>query len=257
MSLGAGARASVDFLGLEFDRLVPDSALADVLDCAGADRFSYVVTPNVDHMVGLYRQPGSADNDVLWAAYRGADRRLCDSRILAVLARRDGIDLPVVAGSDLTRMLLEKPLPKGMKAALIGGDAAQLAWLCEQQPDAEWLHHKPPMGVRRNAAAQMAIAEFVEQSQARLLLFSIGAPQSELVCWQIAQRGKARGVALCIGASIEFLTGDKQRAPAWMQRLNLEWAFRLLSEPSRLWRRYLIEGPKIFKIWWGWRGKKG
>jgi exopolysaccharide biosynthesis WecB/TagA/CpsF family protein len=60
-------------------------------------------------------------------------------------------------------------------------------------------------------------------------------------------------VALCIGASIEFLSGARRRAPRWMQRAGLEWAFRLLSEPRRLWRRYIVEGPRIFVIWYRWR----
>ena len=86
-----------------------------------------------------------------------------------------------------------------------------------------------------------------------LFFFAIGAPQSELVCALAVERGKARGVGLCIGASLEFLTGAKSRAPLWMQRAGLDWLFRLASEPARLWRRYLVEGPQIFLIWWRWR----
>ena len=85
------------------------------------------------------------------------------------------------------------------------------------------------------------------------LFFAIGAPQSEIVFAEILERGQARGVALCIGASLEFLTGAKTRAPLWMQRAGLEWLFRLGTEPRRLWRRYLVEGPKIFGIWRRWR----
>ena len=87
----------------------------------------------------------------------------------------------------------------------------------------------------------------------RACIFSaIGAPQSELICALIRQRGEATGVGLCIGASLEFLTGAKRRAPRWMQKAGLEWLFRLANEPGRLWRRYLLEGPAIFWIWWRW-----
>ena len=64
------------------------------------------------------------------------------------------------------------------------------------------------------------------------------------------------GVGLCIGASIEFLSGAKRRAPLWVRRLRIEWAFRLASEPRRLWRRYLIEGPRIFAIWRDWKRQR-
>jgi UDP-N-acetyl-D-mannosaminuronic acid transferase (WecB/TagA/CpsF family) len=71
------------------------------------------------------------------------------------------------------------------------------------------------------------------------------------LCGEIQLKG-ATGVGLCIGASLEFLTGAKRRAPLWLQRLGLEWLFRLLTEPRRLWRRYLVEGPRIFVLWWRW-----
>jgi exopolysaccharide biosynthesis WecB/TagA/CpsF family protein len=68
-----------------------------------------------------------------------------------------------------------------------------------------------------------------------------------------AERGDAVGVGLCVGASLEFLVGRIRRAPSWMQAARLEWLHRLLSEPRRLARRYLIEGPKILAIWGRWR----
>jgi len=60
-------------------------------------------------------------------------------------------------------------------------------------------------------------------------------------------------VGLCVGASLAFLTGQLRRAPRAMQVLHLEWLFRLLSEPRRLWRRYVLKGPRIFHIWWKYR----
>ena len=111
-------------------------------------------------------------------------------------------------------------------------------------------HLDPPMGVRDDVRAQQTIAEFVEREGAQVVLFAIGAPQSEIVAHLIATRGRSGGVGLCIGASVEFLSGAKRRAPAWMQGLGLEWAFRLASEPRRLWRRYVVKGPRIFALWW-------
>jgi exopolysaccharide biosynthesis WecB/TagA/CpsF family protein len=78
-------------------------------------------------------------------------------------------------------------------------------------------------------------------------------PQQEMIAHAIAAQSGARGTALCIGASIDFLTGRARRAPRWMQRLSIEWLHRLLSDPARLWRRYLIEGPRIFAMAWRWR----
>jgi len=241
-----------EFLGLSFDAIDITGAQSAVVSRVCDERFSYVVTPNVDHLVGLDR---SKDPN-LRAAYEGAALCLCDSRILARLAALVDIRLPVVPGSDLTRDLLGYALARG-RIAVIGGDTLLHAALARIYPRFEWLFHVPPMGLRDNADARAAVADFVIASEPDVVLFAVGAPQSELLCAEIAARGGARGVALCIGASLEFLTGAKRRAPRWMQRAGLEWLFRLLSEPRRLWRRYLVEGPRIFAIWWRWRAAAG
>lgn len=252
MTEPAGRGGEVAFLGLGFARLDLDGAVRWVRAAMVAPRFRYVVTPNVDHLVRLHAE-AEPWHAAFAAAEAAADLTLNDSRILARLAALSGIDLPLVPGSDLTRMLFaDEPLPMA-RVALIGGGAGEADWLRARLPHAEVLHLEPPMGVLRNLAAQQSIADFIEREAPALTLFAIGAPQSEIVAHLVQQRGRAGGVALCIGASIEFLTGGKRRAPRLLQRLSLEWAFRLASEPRRLWRRYLVEGPRIFVIWARWR----
>ena len=60
-------------------------------------------------------------------------------------------------------------------------------------------------------------------------------------------------MGLCVGASLDFLGGKARRAPVWVQRARLEWLHRLVQEPGRMWRRYLVEGPKVFLLWQRWR----
>lgn len=245
--------ARTGFLGLGFDALSPEQALEWVHAAAAGDRFRVVVTPNVDHVVMLHKSGVEGWRPGYRAAVAGADLVVNDSRILARLARMAGIDLPVVPGSDLTRALVEQGIPPGEGVVLIGGSPDEARWLQRALPKARIFHFEPPMGVRDRPELHDLIAEFVERQDAAYVLIAIGAPQSELVAHRIAQRGKARGVALCIGASVEFLSGARRRAPRWMQAIGMEWAFRLLSEPRRLWRRYLVEGPRIFAIWLRWR----
>lgn len=252
---GAPTRAPLEFLGVAFTPLELPEAERWVLDALAAPRFRYVVTPNVDHVVRLHRGD-PAWRDAFAAAEAAADLCLNDSRILAKLARMADVELPVTPGSDLTRNLLEHGLPRETRVALIGGGDADLAWLRQQLAGSEVLHCQPPMGVLRSAAAQQTIVDFVETARPHLTLFAIGAPQSEIVAHQLQRRARTGGVGLCIGASIEFLTGAKRRAPRIMQHFGLEWAFRLASEPRRLWRRYLVEGPPILAIWWRWRQER-
>lgn len=236
----------IEFLGLVFDDLSDKRALEIIKQRVKLPGFYYIITPNVDHVV-TFNQTADVATAV---AYSSADMTLCDSRILSKLARLSGVEIDAVPGSDLTRELLKEKMP--WRCVVVGGDAAMHAKVSAIYPQFHWAFFEPPMGVRRDPLARMKIAEFVEDASADFIFFAIGAPQSEITCYEIAMRGRANGVALCIGASLEFLTGAKKRAPDWMQRTSLEWLYRLISEPKRLWRRYLVDGPPIFGIWLRW-----
>ena len=244
--IAPSSKKKIRFLGLDFDIMNQDRTLGLIGDWVRRDKFSYVVTPNVSHVVWYDRERkiGSDAAD----AYAHADLTVCDSRILESLARKSGIELPVVTGSDLTARLINEGGPWS-RLAVVGGTAEMHAKLQRKFPHYDWIFHEPGHGLRDDPAARLKIARFVEETKADIIFFAIGAPQSEMCCHEIAQRGRATGVALCIGASLEFLTDIKHRAPRWMQRSKLEWCHRLMSEPKRLWRRYLIESPRVFSIW--------
>lgn len=246
---------SREFLGVRFDLLSKEAALKR-LSGAGADApFSYVVTPNVDHLVRLHDTKQAERS--LKPLYDGADLCLCDSRILRLLGRLRGVDLPVVPGSELTALMFEQLIRSGDRIAVIGGDEDLLAGLQDRYRQVEFVQHCPPMGLRTNAAARRWAAEFIAKSGARFCFIAVGSPQQEMIAAEAKALPGARGTALCIGASLEFLTGQQNRAPRIVQRLNLEWAHRLFSDPKRMWRRYLIEGPRIFALTYRWTRPAG
>jgi exopolysaccharide biosynthesis WecB/TagA/CpsF family protein len=238
------------FLSLAITPLTPATALVEVRKRSREPRFSFIVTPNVDHVVRLSRE---AVDGPFRTAYRAAGLRLCDSRILAALARLCGEDLPVVAGSDLTARLFAETLGPDDEIAIVGGSAVLRQSLEQRYPSFRFIHIAPPMGLAHDTAARLAVVEAVERAGANFVFLAVGAPQSEMIAAEIAARRLAGGVGLCVGASLEFVTGLKRRAPMWMQRLKIEWLHRLMSEPRRLWRRYLVEGPAIFIIVARWR----
>jgi N-acetylglucosaminyldiphosphoundecaprenol N-acetyl-beta-D-mannosaminyltransferase len=182
---------------------------------------------------------------------------LCDSRVLARLARWYGVALPLAPGSDLTARLFEEVALPGDRIAIVGGDAALLATLESRYPRLSFVQHVPPMGLLHDAGALDAAAAFGGAAQARFLLIAVGSPQQEIVAARIAEVPGARGIALCIGASLDFIAGRQRRAPRVVQRLGLEWAHRLASQPRRLWRRYLVEGPHIFRMARRWHATRG
>lgn len=241
-------RSTVEFLGVKFANLTYEE-VADELDrLSQLDSFSYVVTPNVDHVVLLHEGDDKDIKERFNQAYKAAVLRLCDSRILQLLGMLRGINLTVVTGSDLTAFLFDKGHFNGRKLAIIGGDESMLLELRDRFPEIDIVQHIPPMGVLKNAEATQAIEAFLAISSCDYTLLAFGAPQSEIIASQCVDAGQSRGVGLCIGASIEFVLGRKSRAPLWMQKARLEWAHRLFSEPTRLWKRYLIKGPTILTL---------
>jgi UDP-N-acetyl-D-mannosaminuronic acid transferase (WecB/TagA/CpsF family) len=117
--------------------------------------------------------------------------------------------------------------------------------------DVRW--HEPPMGLRSNPEAVAECARFVAENPSRFVLICVGSPQQEMIAEACLDRGDCTGVGLCVGASLDFLGGKARRAPVWVQRARLEWLHRLVQEPGRMWRRYLVEGPKVFLLWQRWR----
>ena len=242
------APATTRFLDLPMSLLTFREVVDWVFARADGEVFSFIVTPNVDHVVQLDRRDGRIGR-AFAAAYGAAALVLCDSRILQRLARLSGLALPLVPGSDLTAALLADSRISGRTVAIVGGGEELLPALERRVPTVTFVQHRPPMKAMHDEAAMTMIERFVAETCADIVFFAIGAPQSELVAHRCLRAGGARGVGLCVGASLEFVTGGKRRAPRWMQRAGLEWAFRLGTEPRRLWRRYLVEGPRIFRIW--------
>ena len=249
----ARAGARVRFLSLAFDPLTLDQALGWLANRDAAAAFAYVITPNVDHMVRLEQAIPP-----IRRAYETADLCVCDSRVLARLARLAGEALTVVPGSDLTPAALAHVYGPGDRVCLIGGTAEAAQALTAQHPGITVLQHSPPMGLLHDAAARRAAILFAAEAKARVVLLAVGSPQQELLAWEMRDSGLVHGTALCIGASVDFLVGTQARAPVMVQRAGFEWAWRLARNPQRLWRRYLVDGPAIFPLVWRWRrGRRG
>ncbi|WP_246167540.1 WecB/TagA/CpsF family glycosyltransferase [Sphingomonas piscis] len=173
-----------------------------------------------------------------------------------MLARLQGTDLPVVAGSDLTSRLLHEVVRPKDSIAIVGGSLKLLDQLRLLFPHVLFTQHIPPMGLRNDFAAQEAAADFVLRQNARFIFIAVGSPQQEMIAASVYRRGGAGGVALCVGAALDFVAGLQRRAPRPVQLLGLEWAYRLCRDPRRMWRRYLVEGPRIFILAARYRNSK-
>jgi exopolysaccharide biosynthesis WecB/TagA/CpsF family protein len=217
-------------------------AFANVAAGFGQRSYGYVVTPNADHLIRWHQ-----DADFR-AYYADASYVLLDSRFLASLVRRmNGVRAPVCTGSDLTERILSRAVAPQDRIVLIGGAESQARKLEARYGLCNLQHFNPPMGFANDPAALETCLAFIERhSPFRYCLLAVGAPRQEMLAQALRTRGLARGLALCIGASIDYLTGKERRAPLWMQHLGAEWLFRLMQHPARLAHRYLVRGPRVF-----------
>lgn len=229
---------TVDLLGLSFDDLNVPETVTRLLDRSPSAPFAYVVTPNADHLARLRRLPA------LVPIYQGAWLRLLDSHLIFNLARLCRLTAPRVAtGTDVTALLLSSLLTQDI--AIIGFSAKHLPALQERCPNANFILHTPPMNLLQNPQAFAEARDFAVRAKARFTLIGLGSPLQEVLAQAIAAHPDATGIGLCIGAALEFCAGVKPRAPVWMQRAGLEWFHRLIRNPRRLSRRYLIDDPPV------------
>jgi len=208
----------------------------------GQERFAYVVTPNVDHLLRF------RDDAAFRTYYQNAGYILLDSRLAACLLRvMKGMRVRVCTGSDLTVALLSQVAAPSDRIVLIGGSREQAEQIAGLYGLKNLRHHNPPMGFISDPEAVEKCLQFIETaSPFRFCFIAVGSPQQEALAHRLESRGVARGLALCVGASLNFVTGVERRAPRWMQHLALEWLYRLLRNPRRLAYRYLVRGPRIF-----------
>ncbi len=222
-----------------------DCNLSDFMRIAasfGSDTYAYAVTPNVDHLIRFCEDASFRE------LYQTAGFVLLDSRFLAYLLRLiGGLRLPTCPGSDITAQLFESVIGPDDKLLVVGGTEQQAQILSKRFGLRGLKHWNPPMGFINDPAAVEACLRFIEsESPFRFCVLAVGCPQQELLAKALQTRGRARGLALCVGASINFLTGAERRAPLWIQNVGFEWLYRLLHNPTRLARRYLVRGPRIF-----------
>jgi N-acetylglucosaminyldiphosphoundecaprenol N-acetyl-beta-D-mannosaminyltransferase len=235
------------FLNSAFDRIGLDTALERIGGRNPDNSFAFVVTPNVDHLVRL-------ETDTLLATlYAQAWLTVCDSRILELIGRMSGEQIEIAPGSDLTAKLFDTRIDPTQPLTIIGGDSKVVAAVTERYglQDVRW--HEPPMGLRSKPEAVAECARFVAENKSRFVFICVGSPQQEMIAEACLDRGDCTGIGLCVGASLDFLGGKAQRAPLWIQKTRMEWLHRLLQEPQRMWRRYLVDGPKVFMLWHRWR----
>lgn len=205
---------------------------------AAARRLGFTVfTLNLDHLVHLRRHAS------FQVAYLDADFVTADGAPVVALARRQSNCVVRTTGADLVVPLVQSAAKHKLPIFLFGTTNNALAqasrYLIDQTGGSLEIagRESPPVGFDPESTDADAAIERIGASGARLCLVALGAPKQEL----FAARAKARGLRVgfvCIGAALDFLAGEQVRAPKAMQDWNLEWLWRLMTNPRRLTVRY-------------------
>lgn len=235
---------TIQLFGMKIDSLRMPEAVARVrtwIDEPFA-RLRYVVTPNLDHAV-LFQ-----DRADLRAAYAEASLTIPDGQPLIWASRLLRKPLPErVAGSDLVPRLFDDADRRGKELTVfLLGAAPGVGARAAEAIAKRWNHvrvvgvESPPIGFDKNEAENERLLQAIEQAAPDLLLVGLGAPKQELWIHRHRKRIHAKA-ALGIGAVIDFLAGERQRAPIWMQRCGIEWVHRISQEPKRLGKRYAYD----------------
>lgn len=252
-------RSCIAILGVPFDSVTMEDTTELIEEMVSSRRPHYLATANVDFTVQ------ALEDEELRRILFDAHLVVCDGTPLLWASRWLGHRLPErVAGSDLVPILLGLAARKGYRIYFLGGRAdvteRAIANIRREYPGLNVVGSDSPAYAPLHEMEHEKIGARIRAAKPDLLFVSFGCPKQEK--W-ISMNYRALSVPVCVGvgATIDFLAGEKARAPRWMRHCGLEWSFRLLQEPRRLFHRYVkdfwVFGRGILRQWLMMRPSQG
>lgn len=226
-----------------------DETVALIEQIIDAGKKGYVVAVNVDVLVKIENDP------YLKKIADEADLTLVDGKPLVWISKLH--HKPVkskISGSDLVPRLCNVASENGYSVFILGGKdgIAEKAKnnLLKKLPNITIVGtYSPPLGFEKNKDELEKINSLISNAKPNILIVCFGCPKQEKWIYENYQKYDAN-VSICAGATVDFLAGNIKRAPRWMSEFGLEWFYRFLMEPKRLFKRYFIDDLKIFELTW-------
>jgi N-acetylglucosaminyldiphosphoundecaprenol N-acetyl-beta-D-mannosaminyltransferase len=232
-------------LGMRVDATSYAHASHEILRWARQGESRYVCVATVNNVIEAYDDPGYQ------AVIEAADLVTPDGMPLVWGLRLLGVaGATRVYGPDLTPVVCQLATEQGVPVGFYGGAEDVLGTLTARLerrfPGLQVVYRSSPPFRPLTPEEERQTVEGLHRSGARILFVGLGAPKQER--WMAGHRGQVDAVMLGVGAAFDFLAGRKRQAPRLVQRLGLEWLFRLAHEPRRLWRRYLYRNPRFIAL---------
>ena len=250
----------IRLLGMPISILTEAQTNSHIIESLQAGRGGWVITPNLDQLRLFRKTPD------LHRMYDQADLIVADGMPLIWASRLQKTPLPErVAGSSIINTLTAAAAEAGYRIFFLGGNngAAERAAdeLLTHNPSLQIAgHYCPPFGFDQNPAEMDRIKSTLIESKPDIVYVGLGFPKQERLIEQLRPL-LPQAWFLGIGISFSFVAGEVKRAPRFMQKLGLEWLHRMIQEPGRLFKRYVIHGipfaVRLFggALWARWMGK--
>jgi N-acetylglucosaminyldiphosphoundecaprenol N-acetyl-beta-D-mannosaminyltransferase len=236
---------SRSIVGMRVDATNYQHAGSCIIEWAKLEQSRYVCVASVNNVMAAH------DDDAFRNVMNDADLVTPDGMPLVWGLRLLGASGATrVYGPDLTSVVLAKAQENHVPVGFYGGSPDVLAAFVDRVRE-EWprlniaYRSSPPFRALSGEEEQVEEAE-IGASGTRILFVGTGCPKQEF--WMARRKGRLPCVMVGVGAAFDFISGTKRQAPRWMRRAGLEWLFRLITEPRRLWRRYLRQNPRFLAL---------
>ena len=234
------------------NNLSMSETIGEIEKMIACEKKSYIVAINVDVVMKIEQDP------YLKKITDNADMVLVDGKPLIWVSKIHKNPVKAkISGSDLVPLLCAEAAHNGHSMFIIGGkegiaEKAKIR-LEEQYPTIHIVGtYAPPFGFENNPKELDKINNMISEKKPDLLIACFGCPKQEKWIYENYQKYDAK-VSICAGATVDFLAGNVNRAPKWMSEHGLEWFYRFLQEPKRMFKRYFIDDVKILKLIWKYR----
>lgn len=235
------------FLNTHVDNLTMKEAIFEIDRLICEKKHSYVVTPNMDHIVLIEKDP------LFKKVYENAALVLTDGKPLLWIAKLKGTPIKEkVSGSDLFPQMCKLAAQKGYRVFILGaaeGVAAKAAKNLQKKYTDLMISgtYSPPFGFENDDTEVEKIIDMINATKTDILAVALGSPKGEKFLYHISNRIDAN-LSISIGATIDFEAGNVKRAPKWMSNIGLEWLYRITQDPKRLIKRYWNDAISIVPI---------
>lgn len=234
-------------MNTEIDNLTMDETLDAIDSLIKEDNCSYVVTPNVDHIVQLEK------DEELKRVYENASLILTDGKPLIWIS--NWYKTPIkekISGSDLFPRVCDLAAKKGYTMYLLGAAEGVADKAAKNLMDKyKGLNivgtYSPPFGFEKDKLELKKIERQIQEVHPDILIVGLGCPKQEKYMYHHCKELDVP-ISFGLGASIDFEAGNIKRAPRWMSEHGLEWLYRITQDPKRLAKRYLVDDMKIIRI---------